>query len=55
MHLQRLVIHGLLVTGLLTGLELTAIADDHDNPPRVNRLRSPNGPVISCLPRCLRC
>jgi len=33
MHLQRLFISGLLVTGLLTGLGLTAIAHDEDNSP----------------------
>ena len=33
MHLKRLVIHGILVTGLITGFGLTAIADDDDDPP----------------------
>lgn len=33
MHLKRLVIHGLLVTGLISGLGLTAIAHDDDHPP----------------------
>jgi hypothetical protein len=34
MHLKRRrVIHGILVTGLLTGLGLTAIANDDDPPP----------------------
>jgi hypothetical protein len=33
MHLKRPVIHGLLVTGLLTGLGRTPIAHDDDHPP----------------------
>jgi hypothetical protein len=33
MRLQRLVIHGLLVTRLIIGLGLIAIAYDDDNPP----------------------
>ena len=33
MHLQRLIIHGLLVTGLITELGLAAIAHDSDHRP----------------------
>ena len=33
MHLKRLALHGLLVTGLISGLGLTAITHDDDPPP----------------------
>ena len=38
MHLKRLVIHGLLVTGLLTGFGLTAIAHDDGHPPSTEQI-----------------
>ena len=33
MHLKRPIIHGLLVTGLIIGLRITATAHDDDHPP----------------------
>jgi len=40
MHLKKLIVHGLLVTGLLTGLGLTASAHDADNPPSNDQVAS---------------